>query len=229
VSALDLYADIEGLLDFEAEITGLYEAHTNELAKYKASTVLDIGCGNGNFIKKLLEHGFDACGVDLSQTMVDRAVEQGVNARCVDICRLGGESYSAATAVFDVLNYIEDSVLDGFFECVRNVLSPNGVFIADVNTLYGFEEVAHGDARFFDDNRELFVSADFDGKTLATELTLFEKHGELYSKRSGEIVQYYHDKKRLSSIEYLKLEKTIPLKLFGEKADKELLVFRRLS
>jgi SAM-dependent methyltransferase len=229
VSALDLYADIEGLLGFEDEIAGLYDAHALELARCGATTALDIGCGNGNFVRKLCDSGFDACGVDLSVGMIERAKNHGVNARCVDICALEGESYSAATAVFDVLNYIEDSALDRFFECVRDILAPNGIFVADVNTLYGFEEVAQGDARFFDDTRELFVSADFDGDALTTSLTLFEQKGELYAKRSGQIVQYYHDKKRLKNISALRLEKTVPLKLFGDQADKELLVFRRLS
>src|SRR5262245_52945362 len=43
-----------------------------------ARHVLDIGCGAGNYTLKLLEHlpNLDATLVDLSQPMLDRAVER---------------------------------------------------------------------------------------------------------------------------------------------------------
>ena len=43
--------------------------------------VLDVGCGTGNFTKKLSCLGYDAVGVDPSEAMIERAIEK--NLKCV--------------------------------------------------------------------------------------------------------------------------------------------------
>jgi 2-polyprenyl-3-methyl-5-hydroxy-6-metoxy-1,4-benzoquinol methylase len=227
---LDFYAQIEDLIPFDEQIQKLYETHLKELKKLQPKTVIDIGCGSGSFAKLLKQNGFDAVGVDLSPVMVDSAIKNGITARAVNICDIENEQYECATAVFDVLNYIPPKKLFDFLDCVAKLLKPNGVFIADINTFHGFADVADGDARFFDENRELFISARFDenSETLCSDFTLFKSVGELYKKSTSQITQYYHEKTIFKNYKKMKLEKIIPIKLFSNRPDKELLIFQKL-
>jgi len=53
-------------------------AHAASVTTPRATTVLDIGCGAGNFTLKLLQRlpDLDATLIDLSRPMLDRAVER---------------------------------------------------------------------------------------------------------------------------------------------------------
>ena len=224
---LDFYSRIEELIPFREQIGKLYGHHLKEISKTNANSVIDIGCGNGSFAKILLGVGLDASGIDPSRDMVARALQKGVNARAISLCELNGEQYDAATAVFDVLNYVAPDDVMAFLDCVADVLAPGGFFFADINTYHGFLDVAEGDARFFDDTRELFVSATFEDERLRSDFVLFESVGELYKRSTSQITQYYHDKTFLRQCKSLKLEKVIPIKLFSDKPDKELLIFNK--
>ena len=225
---LDFYAHIEELIPFGEQISLLYGMHLKELQKLGAKSVIDIGCGSGVFAKLCMDAGISAVGVDLSAQMVARAKSIGINARCVDVCDIRDEQYDCATAIFDVLNYIPAVDIPRFFDCVANLLPVGGTFIADINTLHGFAEVADGDARFYDETRELFVSAQFDGERLESEFILFKKADDIYRKTGSKITQYYHTKKLFRSLSGWKLEKSIPIKLFSDTADKELLLFTKI-
>ena len=88
--------------------------------------------------------------------------------------------------------------------------------------------MAVGDARFYDETRELLVSAQFDGERLESEFILFKKADDIYRKTGSKITQYYHTKKLFRSLSGWKLEKSIPIKLFSDTADKELLLFTKI-
>jgi len=225
---LDFYSQIEELIPFDEQIFELYKIYQIQLQELASKSVIDIGCGNGKFAKLLMDTGIDTVGVDLSAKMAARAQRLGVNARCIDICDIKNEKYDAATAVFDVLNYIPDESLDRFFSCIANLLNKNSFFLADINTIHGFAEVADGDARFFDTSREIFISARYENSRLESEFILFEKDGDRYRRSTSKITQYYHDKNRLKKIAGFKLEKTLPIRLFSEKIDKELLLFKKI-
>ena len=46
--------------------------------------ILDLGCGDGVLAKEIQELGCEIVGVDLSPTMVEAAVNRGLDARVVD-------------------------------------------------------------------------------------------------------------------------------------------------
>jgi 2-polyprenyl-3-methyl-5-hydroxy-6-metoxy-1,4-benzoquinol methylase len=67
----------------------------------ECQNVLDIGCGRGEFVELLLEHGIGARGIDLDPDMVGYAVEQG---RPVE-----------QAEALEYLTRLPDSSLDGVF------------------------------------------------------------------------------------------------------------------
>lgn len=111
--------------------------------------VLDLGCGTGTLTELLARYGYDMIGVDLSQEMLniamDKKVKSGSNILylCQDMREL--DLYSTVGTVISVcdsVNYLleEEDVVDTF-RLINKFLYPGGVFIFDFNTLYKYEQV----------------------------------------------------------------------------------------
>ena len=227
---LELYAKVEPLLGFEEEIEGLYRLFVEIVAPWSPESLLDIGCGSGKFLK-FAQRSLSlkrALGVDLSETMVERARRSGVEAEAVDICELDGR-FDAATAVFDVLNYLNGEELRRFMGCVENLLEPGGIFVADINTLYGFEEVSQGALVRRSEDRVLVLESIFEEGRLETSIDYFAKEdGECYVREEDRVVQYYHDVEDIASSSHLELVQVYPLALYGgDEPDKEVLLFKK--
>jgi SAM-dependent methyltransferase len=220
---LDLYAKVEHLLGFFEQRRELYEIFLQKLEELGVNRVLDIGCGSGAFLELAKKRGFEVRGVDLSEEMVQRARAKGLDCRRVDICEMQGK-YEAAVAVFDVLNYLPRPRL--FLECVKELLEEGGYFLADINTLRGFEEVAQG-ALWVDKGDEFAaVEAEFSDGKLKTDMIYFYKASGCFQKESGAIVQYYHDIEELK-IEGLQIVDIDLISLFSDFADKALILYRK--
>lgn len=111
--------------------------------------VLDLGCGTGTLTELLAGKGYDMIGVDLSQEMLNIALEKkeksgsGVLYLCQDMQKL--DLYSTVgtvVSVCDSVNYLlEDEEIVTAFSLVNNYLYPGGVFIFDFNTVYKYEQV----------------------------------------------------------------------------------------
>jgi tRNA (cmo5U34)-methyltransferase len=109
-----------------------------------ATSVLDVGCGAGNYTLKLLQHrpGLDATLFDLSRPMLDRA-RQRVSAatpgrvetiqgdvRTVD---LGAGRFDLVLAAMVLHHLRSDDEWDAVFARLRRSLKPGGsLWIADV-------------------------------------------------------------------------------------------------
>jgi len=63
--------------------------------------VLDIGCGRGEFLQTMREHGIGARGVDLDETMVDYCHAKGLEVQLDD--------------AFEYMEKLDDASLDGIF------------------------------------------------------------------------------------------------------------------
>ncbi len=227
---LELYAKIEELLGFEEEADSLYDFYITLLEKWEPASLIDVGCGSGKFLLRIQERLAmkRAYGVDLSEKMVERAGEAGVNADAIDVCRVG-DTFDAATAIFDVLNYLDDRELGGFLGCVRDVLVPGGIFVADINTRFGFEEIAPGSLIRSNDERCLALDSQFDGNRLETAIDYFEKGEDgCYMRERDTVTQYYHAVESIATMcEGLELIQTFPLAIYADEADKEVLPFKK--
>jgi len=225
--SLDLYAKAEHLLGIEESTEKLHDIYLQTLEKYPVRTLLDIGCGRGALMEKLGERGIACTGIDQSEVMVEAAAEKGLKVAKKGICEVDG-TYDAAVAVFDVLNFLDKAGLELFLQCVAQRLVPGGYFIADVNTLRGFTEVAQGTMSNEDDEHFLAVDAYFEADELHTQFTLFTKTSPgCFAKEQSEIVQWFHPLKRFRSAPDLKLIREVKISLYDTN-DKTLLVFQRI-
>jgi SAM-dependent methyltransferase len=222
---LDLYAKVENLFGFTKERYKLYSIFLEKLENIGKNKVLDIGCGSGEFMKLAKKKGFEILGIDLSSKMVEIANNRGLECKKVDICNID-KKYDVAVAIFDVLNYIPPKDVKNFLECVANVLKKDGFFICDINTLYGFEEIAQG--ALWIDREEEFVAIDseFVNSVLTTNIVYFNKEKGCYKKESDTIIQYYHDINDLK-VRGLKLVDIDFVSLFCDEVDKAVVTFKK--
>ena len=148
--------------------------------------LLDLGCGTGSMTELLAKQGYDMIGVDLSDSMLDIAMEKraqsGHNILYLQQDMREFELYGTVRAVIclcDSLNYLleEDDLLTTF-KLVNNYLDPNGLFIFDFNTVYKYETVI-GDSTIAENREDCsFIWENyFDEESSINEyaLTLFVK------------------------------------------------------
>ena len=223
---LDLYAKAEHLLGIEEATEALYDLYRSELDEYKIKTLLDVGCGRGGFMVRMISDGVVCKGVDLSGVMVDECKAQGLDAECIDVADVGGK-YDAVVSIFDVLNFLDEAALIKFLNAVSERLNDDGIFIADVNTRYGFSDVAEGTMSSENETEFLSVDAEFSNDELTTKFTLFEKQEDgSYKKYQDEIVQYFHKLKTFQKLDTLKLVEKQTFSLYDTE-DKTLLIFKK--
>ncbi len=224
--SLDLYAKSEHLLGIEEATEHLHVTYSDLLRRHGVKSVLDIGCGRGLLMQRLAAQGLTCKGIDLSEEMVNAAKANGLDASCCDIKDATG-TFDAVVAVFDVLNFIAPDDMASFLDAVAQRLKPDGLFIADINTLKGFSDVAQGVMVAEDETLFLSVDAVFEANEPHTEFTLFEHFNDTcYNKSQGRIIQYYYPISRFKKVAPLHLAEKRTLSLY-ESEDKMLLVFKK--
>ncbi len=224
MKALDLYAKIEPLIGFYEEYSQLYDRYIGILKALHVEHILDIGCGNGKFLQRLKSANYSAVGIDRSKKMVNIANSLGVNAKNIELKDLK-EKFDCATAIGDVLNYMNKEELENFFLDLKCHLKKDSYFIADINTLNGFSDVAEGLLLKESKKEFLAIEADFISSTLSTKITLFEKEKDLYMKFTDTILQYYHPIELFENIDEFKLIRRTNISMFGD-FDKTILLFQ---
>jgi predicted TPR repeat methyltransferase len=229
-NALDLYAKVEDLLGVN-EITPILNAYYHEtLEKLEFKTLLDVGCGSGGFLLELSQKQphVKTLGIDLSAVMVEMTKSKGLNAQCIDLCKLEGK-FDVITAIFDMVNYLDKKSLKHFLSCIEEHLEKGGHFIFDINTLFAFKVVAAG--TLIKDDGERFVSIDSDYLEDVGEyymdFTLFEKNGESFEKSQDSITQYYYKVNEIQKLTKLKLVSKKAISLYSNEAEKFYLVFKK--
>ena len=223
---LDLYAKAEHLLGIEEATEALYDLYRSELDEKDVKTLLDVGCGRGGFMTRMISDGVKCKGVDLSAAMIDECVNSGLDAECVDVADVDGK-YDAIVSIFDVLNFMDQDSLVKFLNAISEKLNDDGVFIADINTRYGFSDVAEGSMSKETETEFLSVDAEFHNDELNTQFTLFEKQeDDSYKKYQDTIIQHFHKIKTFQKLEGLKLIEKQTFSLYDTE-DKTLLIFKK--
>jgi len=223
---LDLYAKAEHLLGIEEATEALYDLYRSELDDKDVKTLLDVGCGRGGFMTRMISDGIKCKGVDLSSLMVEECRSSGLDAECIDVADVEGK-YDAIVSIFDVLNFMDKDALVKFLNAVADKLEDDGVFIADINTLYGFSDVAEGTMSNDTEKEFLSVDAQFENNELHTKFTLFEKQDNgSFTKYQDTIVQHFHKVQIFQKLESLKLVEKQTFSLYDTE-DKTLLIFKK--
>jgi SAM-dependent methyltransferase len=132
--------------DFSAEIYDLlykdkdYAQEVNFIEQIfssfgKPSSVLEVGCGTGNYTTLLHQKGYEITGVDISEKMINFAKPKcDCSFHVGDICGFSlGKRFDACIALFAVMGYvIENSDVVRALCNVRAHLKPGGLFVFDV-------------------------------------------------------------------------------------------------
>lgn len=197
---LDLYAKVEPYLDFEEEVYTLHKEFLRFVMVNDLDNIIDIGCGQGYFLENLKVNKKKYFGIDLSVEQIKVCQEKNLNAKAIDLKDVK-EKFDCATAIFDVLNYISKNELKIFLEQTYQILNQDAYFIFDVNSYFGFDEVAQGTITIDVEDKFIAIDANFENNKLQTDITLFEKQENgLFSKEQDSIIQEYHSKEFLTKI-----------------------------
>jgi SAM-dependent methyltransferase len=120
------------------------------LAPTTQRVALDLGCGTGSSARVLLANGFRVTAIDSSSHMLTHAkanCEQYVAAGLGtfmqgDIREFQVEApVGVAVSSYDTINHLESPTeLRACFTCVARSLSPDGIFVFDLNTIRGLDD-----------------------------------------------------------------------------------------
>ena len=91
------------------------------------SKVLDIGCGNGDYLSSLIGKGILNCvGIDIDENAVKYCREKGLDVQCTTV-----EQFALSGLKFDivVINHVLEHVYDvrGLFDSLKLLLDNNGL------------------------------------------------------------------------------------------------------
>lgn len=228
---LDLYAKIEPFLDFEEEVYTLHKEFLRFVMTNDLDNIIDIGCGQGYFLENLKVNKKKYFGIDLSVEQIKVCQAKGLNAQAVALKDVK-EKFDCATAIFDVLNYIPKEELKTFLKETNEVLNQGAYFIFDVNSYFGFDEVAQGTITIDFEDKFIAIDANFEDEKLQTDITLFEEQENgLFTKEQDSIIQEYHSKELLTNVlEEIDFE-VVEIKEFNlhtdEIADKLIFICRK--
>lgn len=197
---LDLYSKIEPYLDFEDEVYTLHNEFMKFIMLNDLDNIIDIGCGQGYFLENLKINDKKAFGIDLSIEQIKVCKQKNLNAKAIALCEVK-EKFDCASAIFDVLNYISKDDLKKFLKDTYDVLNDSGYFIFDVNSLFGFEDIAQGCITMDLEDKFIAIDALFEQDKLQTNITLFTRQkNNTFKKESDSIIQEYHSKEYLENL-----------------------------
>ncbi len=89
--------------------------------QHGAKRMLSVGCGLGHGVKQLLDEGFDAYGVDVSQVALDRYPELKDRLVQADFTKVTEPLFGAVDMVYavNVIQQIHPHDLDAFFKAIK--------------------------------------------------------------------------------------------------------------
>ena len=143
----DFYADIYDYLVYNF-VKNDYEVGVilNTLSPSTKSIIADIGCGTGHHVNSLSSHNLDVIGVDISQSMVNKAKEEfpyiqnqfmvgdGLNGTLFK-----DNSLTHILCLYFTIYYMKDK-MRFFYNCI-NWLMPGGYLIIHLVDKYKFDPI----------------------------------------------------------------------------------------
>jgi ubiquinone/menaquinone biosynthesis C-methylase UbiE len=187
-----------------------------EERKARPRHVLDLACGTGNMSERLAATGYAVTGVDIAPGMIEEAHRKAeaaglkINYKVQDAAELDlpGERFDLCVSLFDSLNYVLDPArLALAFARVAAHLTPNGLFIFDLNTEYalanhffdqdnlGSDDLLHYDwvSDYFPETRLCRVRMNFLYQEPNGDPHAFEEEHWQYAYREDEILEMLRD------------------------------------
>jgi O-antigen chain-terminating methyltransferase len=138
-NANDSNALSSSYVGFEDQFRGSPEAIRARLLEYVpvfggTNDVLDVGCGRGEFLQLLGEHGIRARGIDLNEAMVDVCRDQGLTADVADVLSyLRSLPDGALGGLFaaQVVEHLQPGYLTQFLDAAFDKLRPGAPIVLE--------------------------------------------------------------------------------------------------
>ncbi|TCO73758.1 class I SAM-dependent methyltransferase [Chromatocurvus halotolerans] len=138
----------------EAEIRAAQMPYLNEISQLPSSLlalpVLDLGCGRGEWLALLREHGFQGRGIDSSTAMVNHCQRHGLSVAqgdAVSALEEYKEGSLAAVSAFHLVEHLPFPVLFRLLEEAARALAPGGMLLVETpnaeNVLVGSHTFYH--------------------------------------------------------------------------------------
>ncbi len=106
----------------------------NSAATKTSRTVVDVGCGRGEWLNLLKENGFEAVGIDTNLHNINSCREQGLAVHHEDaiawLARQEDESLGCVSA-FHVIEHLDFSQLNYFIDHALRCLCPGGLILLE--------------------------------------------------------------------------------------------------
>jgi 2-polyprenyl-3-methyl-5-hydroxy-6-metoxy-1,4-benzoquinol methylase len=123
---------------FNLKIYPGYDDFVNKYATGK-KTILDIGCGNGDFVQKIREKGFETYGIDpypvaVKQTQKKIGVENVYQGYTSEIQKIN-KQFDCIT-MWHVLEHVDNPIDD--LQTINSQLNSNGLYIFEVPNANSF-------------------------------------------------------------------------------------------
>jgi len=157
--------------------------------------LLDIACGEGSFAVAMAQQGYCVTGVDRSHQMIDLACARAnqanvaVDFQVEDMRHLSFDNdFDLVTCLFDSMNYlltIKD--LQDAFRCAFKALKPSGLYIFDMNTIYGLAVDWMREKTYIQNEADDFIEIhrqefDYENLVATMEITIFKQEGAYWER-----------------------------------------------
>ncbi|MFB0533728.1 MAG: class I SAM-dependent methyltransferase, partial [Anaerolineae bacterium] len=141
--------DVAGWGDFAERMTDRVLALAAEHGLCEIDHIVDVACGTGIAVTKFAEAGYRVTGLDRSPQMLAQACKRVAQAGLQGITFVEADMRDftldqpadLVTCMFDSLNYLLAEVdLAAAFCCAAAALRDGGLYVFDINTIFGLEE-----------------------------------------------------------------------------------------
>ena len=109
----------------------------------KNGLCLDLGCGVGQFSKRIMGYGYDVISADISNIALNKVKEFNSNIINVDMRKKLPFENDKFDIIFANLSihYFSDIETKNLIKEVRRILKKDGLFIGSVNAIQGYEKI----------------------------------------------------------------------------------------
>lgn len=162
---------------------------------FQPAHLLDVACGEGSFAVGMAKVGYEVTGIDQSQQMIElaykRAKDESVKVKFLveDMRSLPfKEDFDLVTCFFDSMNYlltVRD--LQEAIRCAFKALRPGGLYIFDMNTIYGLAVDWMRELTYIQNEAEDFIEIhrqefDYENLMATMQITIFKQRGDLWER-----------------------------------------------
>lgn len=94
------------------------------------AVVLDVGCGNGDFLMAATEVGYTALGIDVATAAVIHCQQRGLHAEATDFTGMQQDDYFSLITMWDVVEHLPNPY--DFMDQAFRLLQPGGYLLLKI-------------------------------------------------------------------------------------------------